>query len=75
MLWAKIYRIQDGLYKFQADIFQDDTLDGTISIAKQVKSKKFFFAYRAKRWVEKYMYQKQSCFFVKEQDIRSNWND
>lgn len=73
--WGKVYKNPSWPFKFQAEIYQNETLDDTMSIAKQILRRKFLTAYGAKVWVEKKILSFEESFFVKDYEIvRRSWN-
>jgi len=73
--WAKVYRTPGKIFKFRAEIYENDQIDDTMSIAKQINKKKFITAYRAKTWAEKTIVNFEQSFFIKDYEIiRRNWN-
>jgi hypothetical protein len=73
--WAKIFPIDGLLFKFRAELYENEQLDDTMSIAKQIASRKFLSPHAAKKWAEKKIINKQQSFFVKDYEIlRRSWN-
>lgn len=73
--WAKIYPCPRLFFKFKAEIYENIQIDGTIYIAKQVGSKRFFTPYSAKKWVEKKIVNFEKTLFIKDYEIlRRNWD-
>jgi hypothetical protein len=73
--WAKVFPVKGVFFKFKAELYENEQLDDTMSIAKQIASKKFLTPYAAKMWVEKKILNEQQSFFVKDYEIlRRSWN-
>jgi len=73
--WAKIFPIDARIFRFKAELYENEQLDDTMSIAKQIASKRFITPYAAKKWAEKKIINKQQSFFVKDHEIlRRSWN-
>jgi len=73
--WGKVFPVEKGLFKYKAELYENEKLDDTMSIAKQISSKKFFSPYAAKKWLEKKIVNKERSFFVKDNEIlRRSWN-
>jgi uncharacterized protein GlcG (DUF336 family) len=67
--WGKVYPVSHFLFNFQAEVYENEKLDDTISIAKQISTKKFFTAFRAKTWIEKTIVNKQKSLIIRDYEI------
>jgi hypothetical protein len=67
--WGKIYPIQHIFFNFQADVYDNEKLDDTMFIAKQIATKKFLTVFQAKNWVEKIIVNKQDSLIIKDYEI------
>jgi hypothetical protein len=73
--WAKVYITSRRFLKFQSEIYENEMIDDTMSIAKQIKKRRFFTAYGAKKWAEKTIINFEQSFFIKDYEIiRRTWN-
>jgi hypothetical protein len=67
--WAKIYRKEQGFFNFQAELYENEQLDDTLFIARQIKKKKFFTMYSAKKWVDKKIINSQDFLTIKDYNV------
>jgi len=67
--WGKIYPIKNIFFNFQADIYDNEKLDDTMFIAKQIATKKFLTVFQAKKWIEKIIVNRQKSLIIKDYEI------
>ena len=73
--WGKVFGIDSLIFKYRAELYENEELDDAMSIAKLIARKKFFTSYSAKKWVEKKIINEYDIIFIKDFEIvRRNWN-